>query len=101
MTLIFALAPPLLVMELLYHMHDVFVDYFGSCSETVILANTVIVYQVCSARDILLATLAIVGVNREYIELLQVLEEMLDNGFPLATESNILMVTQLSSRCLS
>lgn len=39
-------------------------DYFGECSETTIKDNVVIVYEL--------------------------LEEMLDNGFPLATESNIL-----------
>lgn len=39
-------------------------DYFGVCSEPVIKDNVVVVYEV--------------------------LEEMLDNGFPLATESNIL-----------
>ena len=39
-------------------------DYFGECSEGVIKDNVVIVYEL--------------------------LEEMLDNGFPLATESNVL-----------
>ncbi len=39
-------------------------DYFGECSETTIKDNVVIVYEL--------------------------LEEMLDNGFPLTTESNIL-----------
>jgi len=39
-------------------------DYFGECSETVIKDNVVTVYEL--------------------------LEEMLDNGFPLATESNVL-----------
>uniref|UniRef100_A0A8C6L9Q6 Adaptor related protein complex 3 subunit mu 1 n=1 Tax=Nothobranchius furzeri TaxID=105023 RepID=A0A8C6L9Q6_NOTFU len=39
-------------------------DYFGECSEAVIKDNVVIVYAL--------------------------LEEMLDNGFPLATESNVL-----------
>lgn len=39
-------------------------DYFGDCSETVIMDHVVTVYEL--------------------------LEEMLDNGFPLATESNVL-----------
>lgn len=39
-------------------------DYFGECSEGVISDNMVTVYEL--------------------------LEEMLDNGFPLATESNVL-----------
>lgn len=44
-----------------FYLHQ---DYFGVCSEPVIKDNVVVVYEV--------------------------LEEMLDNGFPLATESNIL-----------
>jgi AP-3 complex subunit mu len=39
-------------------------DYFGECSETVVKDHMVMVYEL--------------------------LEEMLDNGFPLATESNVL-----------
>lgn len=39
-------------------------DYFGECSESAIKDNVVTVYEL--------------------------LEEMLDNGFPLATESNVL-----------
>lgn len=39
-------------------------DYFGVCTEAAIKDNVVVVYEL--------------------------LEEMLDNGFPLATESNIL-----------
>ncbi|XP_017268236.1 AP-3 complex subunit mu-1 isoform X1 [Kryptolebias marmoratus] len=57
--------PPLFVVEFLHRVADTFQDYFGECSETVIKDNVVIVYEL--------------------------LEEMLDNGFPLATESNVLM----------
>ncbi len=39
-------------------------DYFSECSESIIKENYVVVYEL--------------------------LDEMLDNGFPLATESNIL-----------
>uniref|UniRef100_A0A286ZZ65 AP-3 complex subunit mu-2 n=1 Tax=Sus scrofa TaxID=9823 RepID=A0A286ZZ65_PIG len=56
--------PPLFVIEFLHRVVDTFQDYFGVCSEPVIKDNVVVVYEV--------------------------LEEMLDNGFPLATESNIL-----------
>ncbi|KAL7981326.1 hypothetical protein Chor_002222 [Crotalus horridus] len=56
--------PPLFVIEFLHRVVDTFQDYFGVCSEAVIKDNVVVVYEV--------------------------LEEMLDNGFPLATESNIL-----------
>uniref|UniRef100_A0AAY4A015 MHD domain-containing protein n=1 Tax=Denticeps clupeoides TaxID=299321 RepID=A0AAY4A015_9TELE len=56
--------PPLFVIEFLHHVAETFQDYFGECSESAIKDNVVIVYEL--------------------------LEEMLDNGFPLATESNIL-----------
>ncbi|XP_059820771.1 AP-3 complex subunit mu-2 [Hypanus sabinus] len=56
--------PPLFVIEFLHRVVDTLQDYFGSCSEVAIKDNVVVVYEV--------------------------LEEMLDNGFPLATESNIL-----------
>ncbi|XP_069096940.1 AP-3 complex subunit mu-1 [Pleurodeles waltl] len=55
---------PLFVIEFLHRVADTFQDYFGECSEALIKDNVVIVYEL--------------------------LEEMLDNGFPLATESNIL-----------
>lgn len=45
-------------------MVDTFEDYFSECTETIIKENYVVVYEL--------------------------LDEMLDNGFPLATESNIL-----------
>jgi len=55
---------PLFVIEFLHRIVDTFIEYFGECSERVIKQNYVVVYEL--------------------------LEEMLDNGFPLATESNIL-----------
>lgn len=62
-TLYFAV-PPLFVVEFLHRVVDTLEDYFTECSETVIKENYVVVYEL--------------------------LDEMLDNGFPLATESNIL-----------
>lgn len=60
--------PPLMVMELLHRVMDIFSDYFGDMSEgrieSVLKENIVVVYEL--------------------------LDEMLDNGFPLLTESNIL-----------
>jgi hypothetical protein len=56
--------PPLFVIEFLHRVVDTFEDYFSECSESVIKDNYVVVYEV--------------------------LDEMLDNGFPLATEANIL-----------
>uniref|UniRef100_A0A3B5JVV3 AP-3 complex subunit mu-1 n=1 Tax=Takifugu rubripes TaxID=31033 RepID=A0A3B5JVV3_TAKRU len=55
--------PPLFVIEFLFWLNTDF-DYFGDCSEAAINDNVVTVYEL--------------------------LEEMLDNGFPLATESNVL-----------
>uniref|UniRef100_H2YJ83 MHD domain-containing protein n=1 Tax=Ciona savignyi TaxID=51511 RepID=H2YJ83_CIOSA len=55
---------PLFVIEFLHRIMDTFVEYFNECSERVIKENYVVVYEL--------------------------LEEMLDNGFPLATESNVL-----------
>ncbi|XP_788453.3 AP-3 complex subunit mu-2 [Strongylocentrotus purpuratus] len=56
--------PPLFVIEFLHRVVDTFADYFSECTETSIKENYVVVYEL--------------------------LEEMLDNGFPLATESNVL-----------
>lgn len=56
--------PPLFVIEFLHRVFDTFVDYFNECNEQIINDHLVVVYEL--------------------------LEEMLDNGFPLATESNIL-----------
>lgn len=55
---------PLFVIEFLHRVVDTFEDYFSECTESVIKDNYVVVYEL--------------------------LDEMLDNGFPLATESNIL-----------
>ena len=57
--------PPMFVIEFLNRVVDMFCGYFGSCTEVSIKENFVTVYQI--------------------------LEEMLDNGFPLTTESNVLM----------
>ncbi|XP_053655012.2 AP-3 complex subunit mu-1 isoform X1 [Cherax quadricarinatus] len=56
--------PPLFVIEFLHRVVDTFEDYFGECTESIIKEHYVVVYEL--------------------------LDEMLDNGFPLATESNIL-----------
>ena len=56
--------PPLFVIEFLHRVCDTFMDYFSECTEQTIIEHIVVVYEL--------------------------LEEMLDNGFPLATESNIL-----------
>ncbi|XP_018570209.1 AP-3 complex subunit mu-2 [Anoplophora glabripennis] len=56
--------PPLFVIEFLHRIVDTFQDYFSDCTESIIKENYVVVYEL--------------------------LDEMLDNGFPLATESNIL-----------
>ena len=55
---------PLLVVEFLHRVVDIFEDYFSGCNELLIKEHYVVVYEL--------------------------LDEMLDNGYPLATESNIL-----------
>lgn len=55
---------PLFVIEFLHRVVDTFDDYFGDCTESLIKEHYVMVYEL--------------------------LDEMLDNGYPLATESNIL-----------
>jgi AP-3 complex subunit mu len=55
---------PLMVTEFLHRIKDVFVDYFGSCTVSTIKENFVIVYEL--------------------------LDELLDAGFPLVTEPNVL-----------
>ena len=55
---------PLFVVEFLHRVADTFDDYFSNVTETTIKDNYVVVYEL--------------------------LDEMLDNGFPLATEANIL-----------
>lgn len=56
--------PPLFVIEFLHRVVDVLTDYLGECSEVKIKDHYVIVYEL--------------------------LEEMVDNGFPLVTECNVL-----------
>ena len=55
---------PLFVVEFLHRVADTFDDYFNDVTETTIKDNYVVVYEL--------------------------LDEMLDNGFPLPTEANIL-----------
>ena len=55
---------PLLVIEFLHRVVDIFEDYFNGCSELILKEHYVVVYEL--------------------------LDEMLDNGYPLATESNVL-----------
>jgi AP-3 complex subunit mu len=57
-------APPLLVVEYLNRVVDTFQEYFGEVSEEAIKENFVTIYQL--------------------------LDEMMDNGFPFTTEPNIL-----------
>lgn len=56
--------PPLFVIEFLHRIFDIFMQYFSDCTEQRIKDHYVVVYEL--------------------------LEEMLDNGYPLATESNVL-----------
>ena len=79
---------------------DIFTEYFVECTEQRIKDHYVIVYEVSVTsryhfeisldnKKINLVPSLTVS-NESFISQLQLLEEMLDNGFPLATESNIL-----------
>jgi len=57
-------SPPLLIIEFLHRLADIFKSYFNSLSEEVLKDNFVTVYQL--------------------------MDEMMDNGFPFTTEPNIL-----------
>eukprot|EP01137_Pigoraptor_chileana_P032627 Opistho-2@22279 len=56
--------PPLFVFEFLHRIVDIFAEYFDGCTEGAIREHHVVCYQL--------------------------LEEMMDNGFPLQTEANVL-----------
>lgn len=56
--------PPMAVFDFLHRVVDIFEDYFGDFSQDIVNNHAVIVYEV--------------------------LEEMMDNGFPLSTEANVL-----------
>ena len=72
--------PPLFVIEFLHRVVDTMEDYFSECSETIIKDNYVVVYEVVLKDSFL----------KIFYVAWKVLDEMLDNGFPLATEANIL-----------
>lgn len=83
--------PPLFVIEFLHRIFDTFEDYFTECSETTLKEHYVIVYEVGNSD--LKPTMVIILSMICYVTLCyhsQLLDEMLDNGFPLAVESNIL-----------
>jgi AP-3 complex subunit mu len=73
---------PLFVVEFLHRVVDTFDDYFSECTESIIKEHYVVVYEVIER-----VSKFSLFVNRK---MFQLLDEMLDNGFPLATESNIL-----------
>uniref|UniRef100_A0A5S6R3C4 MHD domain-containing protein n=1 Tax=Trichuris muris TaxID=70415 RepID=A0A5S6R3C4_TRIMR len=56
--------PPLVVVEFLHRVVDTIISYFDECNDTVIKDNLVTLYEL--------------------------LDEMLDNGYPLSTEPNVL-----------
>ena len=64
---------------------DVFEEYFGECNETSLKENYVIVYEV----RIPFLSLSL-SLSRIDSLAFQLLDEMLDSGLPLATETNIL-----------
>ncbi len=61
---------------------DVFEDYFGECTETSLKDNFVIVYEVNNSNSF--------NIFLYIFDFKQLLDEMLDSGLPLATETNVL-----------
>ncbi len=74
------------VIEILHRAVDIFEDYFNECTETSLKENFVIVYEVNYSNKISNFFLF----YQNMFCFLKLLDEMLDNGFPLATEVNIL-----------
>ncbi len=94
---LFLAVPPLFVIEFLHRVMDILEDYFSECNESVIKENYVIVYEVrtevVAVQEISCSQsgrTCIFQKGLTKIMCIQLLDEMLDNGFPLATESNIL-----------
>ena len=72
------------ILEILHRVVDIFEDYFNECNESSLKENFVIVYEVIWDKNRLFYWIKITQKS------LKLLDEMLDNGFPLATEVNIL-----------
>ena len=79
--------PPLFVVEFLHRVVDTLNDYFGDCSESIVKENCVVVYELLD--EMLGKDLGGLELNRIWTKINFVLI-FSDNGFPLATESNIL-----------
>ncbi|KAL6619323.1 hypothetical protein ACP70R_034462 [Stipagrostis hirtigluma subsp. patula] len=74
--------PPLMAIEFLTRVADVLTDYLGDLNEDIIKDNFVIVYQRGCNR--------LLNDNYKCHGDITILDEMMDNGFPLTTEPNIL-----------
>jgi AP-3 complex subunit mu len=74
------IADPLFVFAFIHTLLDVLQEYLGEVSAGTIRDNFDVVYQVSSSLNII----------RTRPESHQLLEEMLDNGYPLTTEPNAL-----------
>nr|XP_019067233.1 AP-3 complex subunit mu isoform X3 [Solanum lycopersicum] len=74
--------PPLMAIEFLCRVADVLSEYLGGLNEDLIKDNFVIVYEE-AWKDANQAKLNL-------LKTIKLLDEMIDNGFPLTTEPNIL-----------
>lgn len=77
------LVPPLFVIEFLHRVVDILEQYFSECNESNIKEHYVVVYEVTNLKYIFQSHILITYKK-------QILDEVLDNGYPLATEPNIL-----------
>jgi len=70
------------VIEFLHRVVDILEQYFNDCTESNIKEHYVVVYEVRFPK--------LIELEKKLKKLLQLLDEVLDNGYPLATEPNIL-----------
>lgn len=88
----YCVVSPLFVIEFLHRVVDNFEDYFGECNESTIKEHYVVIFEV-GGVNIYMSNVIMRKLIQFFVLvliILQLLDEMLDNGFPLATESNIL-----------
>ena len=90
--------PPLLVLEFLNCLYTTIQTYIGVVSEVTVKDNFSVIYQVSTFFEVLkfepyetvLPKFAFLKMIKMLMLFLQLLEEMLVNGFPTTTEMNVL-----------
>jgi len=79
-----SLVPPLFVIEFLHRVVETFSDYFSECSGNCLYFKKKLSYKIRFKK------ITETTIKDNSVVVYELLDEMLDNGFPLATESNIL-----------